>query len=771
MPVRNAAHIASNSVAADENTLPQPSSASSSLVHVIPQQVWTARPDGHLDFVNEVVLRYFGRTYEEMIGEGWQGSIHPEDLPACIARWTHALETGTPYEVEFRLRRADGVYRWHLGRALPEHNADGQVAKWYGTNTDIHNHKVLLDGILRNSKDGIMALKAVRDEDGEILDFTWLMTNPAASHLTHRPDRDLVGLRLLEEAPVLRRIGIFDAFKQVVETDTPYKEEKYYADRHIQGWFDITVVKLGDGVAVTFRNITERKQAEEVLARSERLLNRAQAIAHIGSWKWNIEQGTLLWSDELYRIYGMDPEEGDITFDAYMACLHPEDRDRVQGIVAAAMESKEPFSFYHRIVRPDGEERILRGDGEVVTNEAGTPIKMFGTAHDVTEQKTAERELAQSKQLLDGILNNAPDGIMALEAIRDEDGVIIDFRWLLVNPAATRITHRDPDFHQGKRMLEVLPELRGSGMIDDFKTIVEEDVSLYREQYYERDDMQGWFASTMVKLDDGLVVIFRDITERKASEQEMERINARLKQRNRELQDFAYVASHDLQEPLRKIRAFADLLEEDYAEKIDENGQYYLSRMRDAASRMSRLITDLLAYSRVSTKARPFDEVDLNMIAREVISDLELQISEIEASVDIGPLPTIQADPTQMHQLLQNLIGNALKFTRDDVRPIVTVAAALENEDDPDEAVCQLTVSDNGIGFDEKYLDRIFTPFQRLHGRGTYAGTGMGLAICRRIAERHQGSLTAQSTPGEGATFIATLPLQQPSQQPEHTPV
>jgi light-regulated signal transduction histidine kinase (bacteriophytochrome) len=316
-------------------------------------------------------------------------------------------------------------------------------------------------------------------------------------------------------------------------------------------------------------------------------------------------------------------------------------------------------------------------------------------------------------------------------------------------------------------MLEVVPELRNLSMINDFKTVVEEDVTLYREQHYQRDDMDGWFASTMVKLNDGLVVIFRDITKRKAAEQQMERINAMLEQRNRELQDFAYVASHDLQEPLRKIRAFADLLEEEYADRVDKEGQYYLTRMRDAATRMSRLITDLLAYSRVTTKAHPFHKVDLNEVAREVLSDLELQISEIEGSIELAPLPTIEADPTQMRQLLQNLIGNALKFTKTGVRPVVTIKATLENEGDPEEALCFLEVSDNGIGFNERYLDRIFTPFQRLHGRGTYAGTGMGLAICRRIAERHQGTLTAQSTPGEGATFITILPVHQPTSQPE----
>ena len=265
--------------------------------------------------------------------------------------------------------------------------------------------------------------------------------------------------------------------------------------------------------------------------------------------------------------------------------------------------------------------------------------------------------------------------------------------------------------------------------------------------------------------------IARDITERKRAEVEMARINAQLEQRNRELQDFAYVASHDLQEPLRKIRAFADLMREDYGQDVDEMGQHYLERMQDAAGRMSRLISDLLAYSRVTTKARPFEPVDLNDVVADVLSDLEMQISEAEGSVHVEPLPTIDSDPTQMRQLFQNFIANAIKFHAEGVRPVVNVTAAVEESDalgEAPEPICRIEVSDNGIGFDEKYLDRIFTPFQRLHNRGEYAGTGMGLAICRRIVERHHGTLTARSTPGEGATFIVTLPVHQAARKPEH---
>jgi PAS domain S-box-containing protein len=238
----------------------------------------------------------------------------------------------------------------------------------------------------------------------------------------------------------------------------------------------------------------------------------------------------------------------------------------------------------------------------------------------------------------------------------------------------------------------------------------------------------------------------------------LEATNASLEQSNRELQDFAYVASHDLQEPLRKIQAFGNLLESEYAERLGE-GRDYLARMRNAASRMSTLIEDLLQFSRVTTKAREFSKLNLQTIAEEVVNDLESRVEETEGEVYIKSLPTIQADPLQMRQLLQNLIGNALKFHKASEAPVVTVTAKIIKRTKKHEALCAISVHDNGVGFDEKYLDRIFSVFQRLHSRDHYEGTGIGLAVCRKIVERHGGSITAKSKPGLGSTFIATIPV------------
>ena len=206
-----------------------------------------------------------------------------------------------------------------------------------------------------------------------------------------------------------------------------------------------------------------------------------------------------------------------------------------------------------------------------------------------------------------------------------------------------------------------------------------------------------------------------------------------------------------MQEPLRKIQAFGEHLLETQADALGDD-KLYLERMQDAAGRMRNLIQDLLAYSRVGTKGRAFVSVDLMQVSQDVLSDLEVRIAEVKGHVEVSPLPVITADPMQMRQLLQNLISNALKFHRDDVTPIVQVYTEIN------EKSLKIIVKDNGIGFDQKYTDRIFTMFQRLHARTAYEGTGVGLAIVRKIVQRHQGEIIAESEVGAGATFIIALP-------------
>ena len=273
-----------------------------------------------------------------------------------------------------------------------------------------------------------------------------------------------------------------------------------------------------------------------------------------------------------------------------------------------------------------------------------------------------------------------------------------------------------------------------------------------------------------------IVGVTDDITDRHQAEEALRDSATKLERSNRELQDFATVASHDLQEPLRKIQTFGDRLQLKQAAVLNEEGREYLVRMQDAAQRMRALIDDLLIFSRVTAKAQPFVPVNLNDVVRDVLSLLELSIRQSAAQIEVAELITLNAEPGQMRQLLQNLISNALKFHRPTEAPRIKIyGQLLEAPGDLSNqaqtvARYQLTVQDAGIGFDEKYLDRIFTIFQRLHGREEYPGSGIGLAICRKIADYHGGQITAHSNPGEGARFVVTLPVQQGNKEHQQQP-
>lgn len=245
---------------------------------------------------------------------------------------------------------------------------------------------------------------------------------------------------------------------------------------------------------------------------------------------------------------------------------------------------------------------------------------------------------------------------------------------------------------------------------------------------------------------------------------ERDRHTRALTKSNAQLEEFAYVASHDLQEPLRKILAFGERLRARCASSLDERGTDYLARMESASLRMQRLIADLLAYSRLSTKAQKYARVDLRKIVGEVTEDLEVRLEESNGTIEIGDLPELDADPLQMRQLFQNLLGNGLKFRRPEVPPHIHISSRSMGEGSPGAsgaAMCEITLRDNGIGFDPKYGDQIFGIFQRLQGRDEYEGTGIGLSICRKIVESHNGSIEATGVPGEGATFVIRLAMVQ----------
>jgi PAS domain S-box-containing protein len=345
---------------------------------------------------------------------------------------------------------------------------------------------------------------------------------------------------------------------------------------------------------------------------------------------------------------------------------------------------------------------------------------------------------------------------------------------LRINRAGCALLGFSPEHIVGRPIWEfVSPEER-----DKSREAVERKVSgkqalgLFGREYIRRDGtrLRMEIHENLIHDSRGAVLGIRssmlDVTERERSERALAERTEELARSNADLEQFAYAASHDLQEPLRKILAFGDRLNAKSGDALGNQGRDYLERMQKAAGRMQALINDLLAFSRIKRRGQPFGRVDLSKVVQDVLSVFEVRMEQLGARVEVGNLPAIDADPMQMSQLFQNLIGNALKFHRQDEAPVVRIlshAVADREDHNQQNELCRISVEDQGIGFDEKYLDRIFQVFQRLHGRTQYEGTGIGLAICRHIVERHGGSLTAKSAPGEGAKFIVTLPVSQPA--------
>lgn len=337
-------------------------------------------------------------------------------------------------------------------------------------------------------------------------------------------------------------------------------------------------------------------------------------------------------------------------------------------------------------------------------------------------------------------------------------------RFTEVNPMLCEITGYGRDELTSRPFTDFLhPDDRGRA--GDRAESLRDGTSVVRDfqvRYLRKGGGVRWIDWLSSSAPDGQVyAVGRDVTERRKAEEALRLTLTDLDARNRELQDFAFIASHDLQEPLRKIRAFSDRIQQRHASQLGDEARDYLERTSQAATRMQTLIDDLLAYSRVSARGRPFVPVDLGKLLAAVRDDLEARIESSGGCVEAGPLPTVDGDPTQLRQLLQNLVANALKFRSPERAPVVRVTAAAATQDHV--AGWELRVEDNGIGFEPRYADKVFAPFQRLHGRHEYEGTGIGLAIVRRIVERHRGAVRAEGRPGQGACFVVWLPARQPA--------
>jgi PAS domain S-box-containing protein len=547
-------------------------------------------------------------------------------------------------------------------------------------------------------------------------------------------------------------------------------------------------------------DITERKKAEEELYRTREWLR--VTLSSIGD--------AVITTDTSGMVTFLNPVAEALTgWQVDMASGQPvqsvfrivneETRAPGENIVARVLNEGVIVNLANHtaLITRDGREIPIEDSAAPIEDSAGNIIGVVLVFHDVTEKRGAEEALVRSRDELElRVRERTAELVRAGETLREQARRVEEAslaiqkseqllrRVLDALPVGVWILEKDGRIARGnpagQRIWagEKLVGLEGFGEYKGWwaetgEPIKPEDWAAARaitkgetsiDELVEIECFDGTrkviLNSSLPILNegviDGAIIVNQDITKRVQVERELRAYTSRLELVNQELQEFAFIASHDLQEPLRKIQTFGDMLRNRCGTELGETGISYLVRMEKAAAHMRNLIQDLLRFSRVAAKPEPYKTVDLNAVLQEVVQTFEQNLASDSVRIEILDMPAIEADATQMKQLFQNLIGNALKYRSMDVIPEIRVYGKMQKQ-----STCQILVEDNGIGFDPQFAGKIFTPFQRLHTRGKYEGTGMGLAICRKIIERHGGSITARSLPGKGSTFVIDLPVHQ----------
>lgn len=467
-------------------------------------------------------------------------------------------------------------------------------------------------------------------------------------------------------------------------------------------------------------------------------------------WRTDMEGNVQYVNPAVEKMLGLPVEEAEgVLIDRYMA---PESIEKTREWIRDALrEGKTGFQGEVEYLHHDGS--IVDGEYNVsiVKDDTGRAIGLEGVSRDITDRKRAQRALKESQESYSLLFETMPNGWAHHRMVYDDQGRPVDYVFLEVNRAFERFTGLKAADIRDKGVREVIPGIEEAepNLIEVYGKVASTGVETSFELFFEPFDK--WYSVSASSPRKGyFVAVFDDITTRKKAEEKLQSTLDELARSNQELEMFAYVASHDLQEPLRMISSYLQLLEKRYKNRLDPDADEFIHFAVDGAARLQRLINDLLSYSRLSTHGNPFEPVDCNTLLEEVLAGLEVAIEEKKGLVTHGPLPTVNADRTQLARVIQNLLSNAIKFSGDGPPEVHLSAETGHGE-------WVFSVRDNGIGMEPRFHDRIFSVFQRLHGR-EYPGTGIGLAVCRKVVERHGGRIWVESEPGKGTTFSFSMP-------------
>jgi PAS domain S-box-containing protein len=752
------------------------------LAESLPQFVWTCDAGGACDYLSPQWVEYTGVPERDQLGSAWLNQIHPDDRDYTIASWNSAAVEAGVFDVEFRIRRHDGVYRWFKTRATPLRNEKGRVVKWFGSNTDIQDLRDARDVLQQLNQSlerrveerteevlaGHRALEAVTRQlaaaqrlnkvgswELDVASGTLQWSDELYRLLQLQPGSGPIrGEHFRQSFPSDDWDKVLRAFEQCLATGESYELELVM---HLPDGTRAFIIARGEPtldasgkvaqVIGTLQDVTALKRTERELSRALERVRLATGAANMGIWDWDVSDDVLVWDEAMYPLYGVAPGEFDDAFSAWRACVHPEDLPEFERDLLRTLAGGHEFEMSFRILRA-GQVRYLRGSAVAHRDAEGRALRVVGINIDVTAQRAAETALRANEALLREFVKHAPAAIAMLD--RDVRYLQASDRWLM--------DYRLDDTNIiGRSHYDVFPDVPQRWR-DVHQRVLRGSIEKCDEDPFPRADGRiEWlqWESRPWRLGDGsiggLIFFTQVVTARKEMELELRNRRAELERSNQDLEQFAYVASHDLQEPLRAVAGCGQILQRRYGHQLEPMAGELIQHMVEGAARMQALILDLLAFSRVGARGHELVAIDSGEALKRALKQLEGAVNDSHAQVEVASMPRVKGDVEQLTQLFQNLMGNAIKYRGSG--PVKIAIAAQSNGN-----AWQFSVRDNGIGIEPQYFEKIFVLFQRLHTREEYPGTGIGLAICKKIVERHGGRIWVESTPGQGTAFHFTLP-------------
>ncbi|MFY0683314.1 MAG: PAS domain S-box protein [Balneola sp.] len=729
---------------------------------------------GELFRVNNFFCEWLGYSKEEMLSMTFAEFTHPEDVDADLELYKELIDgTRDYYRLEKRYITKGSEIVWaDLSVSLIR---DDQNVPQYGIGmvkdiTPSKNKEKELTVKTEELQDAIDTLKEIQEVsrigtwevDLITLEISW-------SDEVYNIHEVEIGTPLkVEDGINFYREDYREEIQSVIDAAIEKNESWDVECVLVTGkgkeiWVRAIGYPVFEGEKLTalrglFMDIDESKRKSQSLDEANEKLQLSVEAGQIAIWIWNLKTNELEWNDKAYEVFGVE-ENVEPNFEMFSQMIHPSDLEIVTEATTKTLETGERFDIVFRFNKPDGTEVILSGRGDLIRDSKGSPAQMIGINLDITERMRLLESIRLKESQLRSFVEQAPAAVAMLDT--EMKYITVSNQWFkqynLDKKDLIGISHYDV-FPEIKEMPEWLEQHQ--------KVLNGEELSNPKDKIVRMDGTVQWISWKLIPWFNepgeigGMIMYTADITSEVSYTDKLEKEVAKrtkeLASVNDELESFSYSVSHDLRAPLRAINGFSDILIEDYEDKIDENGIRLLKIVKNSAVKMGKLIDDILQFSRLGKTSIKFGTLNMEMIFNSAVSDLNAEYADKKIEVEISPLHTASGDTSLINQVIVNLMSNAYKYSANEDKISVIVKSEVQDK------YIKYSIKDNGVGFDMKYHEKLFGVFQRLHTDSEFEGTGVGLAIVRRIIGKHGGSIWAESKIGEGSTFYFTVPKETP---------